>query len=330
MQNHTVFLVSRLLKVALLLGCSLLAVTMTMARELKAEAHYQPIAQQIGSFKFTGWQGSPLTVYFALPAPPAQLKPSTPVLFVMTGRKRNANDYRDQWKELAEQYRFIVLVPEFKWQDYPDEVSYDMGGIFRFKNRLAIPKLEEMIPVKPPYWVFSAIEPIFDYVTETLSLRAQKYSMYGHSSGAGFVHRYLYYQPAARVSQAVAANGAWYLLPRSDIQYPYGLRGSKITKQQVVAAFNKRLTIMFGQEDLGHRRQYHANTRQANLQGPHVVSRAMNFILSAAMTAKHYDSPLNWSIRSVANVGHSNTKMAPHAVQYLFPSHYLSYSRQEY
>ncbi|MGB5324594.1 MAG: hypothetical protein WBN40_04110 [Pseudomonadales bacterium] len=278
--------------------------------------------QTSGSFLFTDWQGKPLDVHYALPVPVTALKNDTPVLFVMTGRKRNAADYRDQWQALAEKYGFIVLAPEFTWSQYPDEVSYDMGNVFSFRDRLSVPdpKVIKLNPEKK--WALSAIEPIFDVVSRSLALTADAYSMYGHSSGAGFVHRYLYYKPDARVAHAVAANGAWYLLPISEFNYPYGLKGSKINKRMLNIAFRRDLTIMFGQDDLGPRKQFHANTKEANAQGPHVVSRAMNYLLISLLAAKQLDMTNNWKIRSVPNVGHSNTKIAPHAVEHLFPELY--------
>ncbi|MCH9663976.1 MAG: hypothetical protein K0U66_10050 [Gammaproteobacteria bacterium] len=275
-----------------------------------------------GRFVLSEWGGTDVPVYYRLPVPLAQLDAATPVLVVMTGRARNADDYRDQWSDLAQQYGFIVLVPEFVWPDWPDETSYDMGNVFRFADRLSVPDVDDLTPINEAQWAFTAIEALFNFAAGDLGLRAQGYSLYGHSSGAGFVHRYMYYKPAARVNYAVAANGAWYLLPRPDIAYPYGVRGSGISRQMLKTAFKRRLTLMFGQQDLGPRRQYHANTEQANAQGPHVVSRAMNFLLLSLITAKQMDTPINWSIRSVPNVGHSNTAMAPFAVEHLFPELY--------
>ena len=280
---------------------------------------------ETNQFLFNDWDGMAIKVFYALPDSINNLAADTPVLFVMTGRKRNADVYRNQWEALAKKYGFIVLAPEFKWQDYPDEVSYDMGNVFTFKERLSIPDIKSIKRNREGAWVFSAIEPLFDFAVEKFSLQAQEYSMYGHSSGAGFVHRYLFYKPKARLNSAVAANGAWYLLPVSHYDYPYGLKGSRITKQMLKQAFKRDLTIMFAQKDLGPRKQYHANTPQAKAQGPHVVSRAMNFFLMSTLASEQLGDSINWKIESVPHVGHSNKSMAPYAVRNLFPKKFKEY-----
>ena len=275
-----------------------------------------PLAPGKSHFEFRDWGGQSLRVFTSVPK---KVTADTPVLFVMTGRRRNAGDYRDQWHKLAQEHGFIVLAPEFPERKYPGEISYDMGNVFRFPERFKVPALKSLKAVPQEQWAFSALEPLFDHARKTLGLKVRGYSLYGHSSGAGFVHRYLYYQPRARVERAVAANGAWYLLPSPGLEYPYGLRGANISKQQLKKAFSRELLIMIAQEDLGPRRQYFANTAQAKAQGPHVVSRGMNFLLLAATAAHGLKMPLNWKIESVPNVGHSNKAMAPHAVRHLFP-----------
>lgn len=298
--------------------CAALCLSLSLGPSVHALDEHA-MAKQVGVFAFDKWPGKALKVYYALPVPTKKLSPDTKVLFVMTGRKRNADDYRDQWQDAGARHGFIVLVPQFAWDDYPDEVSYDMGNVFRFPKRLSVPALDKIELLPEGVWAFSAIEPIFDEVRTILGLKTESYSMYGHSSGAGFVHRFNYYKPAARLDYAVAANGAWYLLPRTDVNYPYGLKGSTITKAMLLRAFSRKLTLMFGQDDLGPRKQYHANTPQAKSQGPHVVSRAMNYLLLSLVTAKQLDLPINWQLRSVPNVGHSNKRMVPHAVEHLFP-----------
>ncbi len=272
-------------------------------------------AREHGKFRFGDWRGPALRVFYATPA---KLSAETPLLFVMTGRQRNAGHYRDQWQPLAKRYGFVVLVPEFSAADFPGEAAYDAGGVFQMASDAVTPvkRLRRRDEAK---WAFSALEPLFDHAKQRFGLDAADYALYGHSSGAGFVHRYVYYKPDARLSRAVAANGAWYLLPRGDADYPYGLRGAGLTRAHLLRAFRRPLTIMIAQQDLGPRKQYLANTPQAQQQGPHVVSRGMNFLLLAAVAAQREKLRLNWSLVSVPNVGHSNKAMAPQAIRHLFP-----------
>jgi len=44
---------------------------------------------------------------------PAGLTADRPIVFVMHGMRRNADDYRDQWHELAKEHNFLLVVPEF-------------------------------------------------------------------------------------------------------------------------------------------------------------------------------------------------------------------------
>ena len=268
-----------------------------------------------GDYRFDGWAGPALRVFSATPA---RRSAETPVLFVMTGRRRNAKVYRDHWQPLAKRHGFVALVPEFKANDFPGEVSYDTGGVFKMPNDKVAPVARIAIRDES-LWAFSALEPIFGEAKQRFGLAAKRYALYGHSSGAGFVHRYVYYKPDARLSRAVAANGAWYLMPTGDAEYPYGLRGSGLNKAHLVRAFRRPLTIMVAQQDLGPRKQYLANTPQAMAQGPHVVSRGMNFLLLAAVAAQKEKLRLDWHLESVPNARHSDKAMAPNAIRHLFP-----------
>ena len=124
---------------------------------------------------------------------------------MMHGMNRNADDYREQWHELAMKHDFLLVVPEFASEDFPGSSGYALG------NR----EDEAGRPLPPERWSYAAIEPLFDDVRRRFSLDAKTYAIYGHSAGAQFVHRFLFYVPEARVSRAVPAQisfslgGAW-------------------------------------------------------------------------------------------------------------------------
>ena len=55
------------------------------------------------------------------------------ILFVMHGGGRNADDYLDAWKEIAEQNNVFVIAPEFenKFSKYTTN-DYQEGNLFTF------------------------------------------------------------------------------------------------------------------------------------------------------------------------------------------------------
>ena len=187
-------------------------------------------------YSFEGWDGPPLRVYATRPA---GLASHRPVVIVMHGMRRNADEYRDQWHELALANDFLLLVPEFNERDFPGPEGYNLGRRFDAAGR-ARPRAT---------WSYSAIEPLFEEALQRFGMVATGYSIYGHSAGAQFVHRFLYFNPAARVVSAVAANAGWYTLPDLSVAWPYGLEGTGVDAQQLTAVMKVPLTVLLGEAD---------------------------------------------------------------------------------
>ena len=102
-----------------------------------------------GKYEFTGWAGPQLTIYYS--APP-QTTVDSPILIIIPGVKRNAEEYRDEWDHLATTNRFITLVVEATKNLFPTEYEYNVGGVINARGE-----------VQPEnHWLFSAIDPLFD------------------------------------------------------------------------------------------------------------------------------------------------------------------------
>lgn len=238
---------------------------------------------------------------------PAETEADAPIVFVLHGLNRNADDYRDNWIELANKGRFIVLAPEFSDVDFPATSGYNLGNIV---NAAGDPKPEAK-------WSFSVIEHIFDGITSANGFLAQRYDMFGHSAGSQFVHRYAMLMPSARIRTAVTANAGWYTLPDFKIEYPYGLRGTPTTEDHLKIAFERNLITLLGTRDDD---PYHRNLRrspEAMLQGRHRLERGENFYGAAKAKAKAMNVKFNWQIKLAEGVAHSNREIAPHAARFL-------------
>lgn len=255
-------------------------------------------------YTFDGWAGPPLRVYATRPA---GLAADRPVVFVMHGVRRNARDYRDQWHELAKRHRFLLLVPEFGARDFPGAEGYNFGYQ---RDRDGRPRSRER-------WAYAALEPLFDDARRRFGSSAERYGLYGHSAGAQFVHRYLFFVPDARVARAVPANAGWYMMPDYSVAYPYGLGDSSVTPEDLRRALALPVTVLLGAHDTDPGHSSLRRTPEALRQGATRLERGRHFFSTARAYAEQQKIPFNWQQVIVPRVGHDNRLMAPAAVSHL-------------
>lgn len=240
---------------------------------------------------------------------PAGLAADAPVLFVIHGVGRNAEEYLEDWVELADAKRFLLVVPEFTKKEFPGEESFNSGNLFDAAGRLR-PREE---------WSFSMIEPAFDAVRARLGSTRADYALYGHSAGAQFVQRFLYFVPEVRVSRAVAANAGWYMLPELERAFPYGLKGTPADAAALRRAFAFPLHVLLGDADIDPKHASLRHSPEADEQGLHRFARGQYFFNRAKAAAVASDTSFNWMLSIAPNVAHSNKGMAPYAARLLFP-----------
>jgi len=255
-------------------------------------------------FKVDSWAGPAVRVFATRPV---HLAADRPVVFVMHGVNRNADEYRDQWHDLANEHDFLLVVPEFSKRKFPGSSSYNLGNVFDNNGK----------PVNEAEWSYSAIEPIFDEVRRRFGMTTQRYSIYGHSAGAQFVHRFLFHVPDARVNQIVSANAGWYMMPDYEQDFPYGLRRSAVTREKLRAALQLPVTILLGEGDTDPEHPSLRGTPEAMAQGEHRFARGHFFFEAARAYSEQLGVPFNWQLVTVPGADHDNRLMAPAAIPYL-------------
>lgn len=266
-----------------------------------------PVTPGEHRFEFSAWSGPELDVRLFVPG---QLSDTTPVVMVMHGWSREAERYFDDWKALASEKNQVVVVPHFPVSDFETSNDYNLGHVFDADSGTLRPKDE---------WTFAAIEPLFDDVVARIGGAQAEYTLYGHSAGAQFVHRYLYYMPDARVRRYIAANAGWYTMPDFAAAYPYGLDNSAIDEAALQAAFRKDLVLLLGKEDVDASDPVLRNTPEAVRQGINRLARGMTMYEVGKARAAEIGADFNWQIVLVDDAAHSNAKMAPIAAT-LVPS----------
>ena len=260
----------------------------------------------ISRFVFDGWAGPKLRVWTYVPSSaPADAR----ILFVLHGVERDAKRYIEDWVRIAERHGTILVAPEFDERRFPGPESYNQGGVIDPRTGKSR---------DPQTWTFSVIEPLFDEVRSRTGSKATTYSIYGHSAGAQFVHRFVMLAQPVRLDQAVAANAGWYTWFDPGRPYPEGMKIGKRRIDPNKAVLSERLTILLGTEDVESDDRNLRDDAWTRKQGANRFERGRAFFAHAKETANADSSAFGWQLKYAPGVGHENRKMAVYAAGVLF------------
>lgn len=169
-------------------------------------------------------------------------------------------------------------------------------------------------------WIFADFDRIFEIVREEASLEADGYDMFGHSAGGQILHRLALFRPGSKAHRILAANSGWYTLPELGTDFPYGLGGTPVGKEDLAEALGEEgLVVFLGEEDdADETRGSLRRTPQAARQGPGRLSRGRYFHRKAEEAAGRLGVELAWGLHVVAGVGHDYERMSAAAAAYLY------------
>ena len=247
--------------------------------------------------------GTHLTIFTYRPACP---DPS--LLVVFHGIARNAADYRDYARTLADRDCLLVVAPLLDKRAFP-RWRYQRGGIVR-----------DGVVQKPGDWTGRLVPALVDWVRRQEG-KPLAYSLLAHSAGAQFLDRLAAFVPT-EAKRIVVANPGSYVFPGLDIAAPYGL--GKVYAGADGEAELKRylaqpLTIYLGEGDT--REDDRDNSPDALAQGTSRHQRGVNAFNAGKALARARGWPFKWRLVELPGVGHSARKMfaAPQASAALAP-----------
>ena len=247
--------------------------------------------------------GMRLTVFTYRPACP---DPS--LLLVFHGIARNAAEYRDYARTLADRDCLLVVAPLFDKRAFP-LWRYQRGGI-----------VHDGAVQSPDRWTGRLVLALVDWVGRQEG-KPLAYSLLAHSGGAQFLDRLAAFVPTD-AKRIVVANPGSYVFPSLDIAAPYGL--GKVYADADGEAKLKRylaqpLTIYLGEGD--SREDDRDDSPEALAQGASRHARGVNALNTGKALAQARDWPFNWRLLELPGVGHSARKMfaAPQASAALAP-----------
>lgn len=253
--------------------------------------HAFAAADGAGKFTFDGWAGPAIPVYYF---EPDGVLPGAPVIMVMHGNLRNADDYRDSWKDIATANGWRIYAPEFARPTFATADEYNLGNMSGTDG----------------WQTFDAVEALFTEVQRERGVAADSYILFGHSAGAQFVHRAVLLRRVPRASMTIAANAGWYTMPTTAEAWPYGLGGVDAAAFDIGAALSATLVILLGDQDIDPNDSALRQTPEAARQGPNRLVRGRTFYAVGSLAAQKAGLAFGWTLSIVPDVSHDHAGMA--------------------
>lgn len=276
-----------------------------------------PIPVGAASFSFSAPSPShPDRVLRVYTYRPGSHGPDDPVMLVMHGASRNADDYRDRWIEAADRYNLLIVAPRIDKGDFSSE-EFRLGGVVRNREESPVP------PDSPPKagWTFSLMDRLFLHVRALSGSRQEQYDFFGHSAGGQFAHRFAMFLPTARTRTIIAANSGWYTFPTDAVRFPYDLAGfpgrPPLGPPDYAGMFNKHLVIMLGTADTVRDRNL-LMTPEADAQGMNRLERGRAYFAAGKALATRLNLPFRWEVVEAPGVAHSSADMIPLSARWLY------------
>jgi glycerophosphoryl diester phosphodiesterase len=224
-----------------------------------------------------------------------------PLIIVIHGVLRNADQYRDHAQELGDRLGAVIAAPRFDKERFPTE-SFQQGGIER--DGQIRPRDE---------WTFSRIPEIANEIRHREARPDLPFYLLGHSAGGQFVERLAgFVDPGA--ARIVAANPGTHLVPTREQRFPYGF-GALPDEFSNDAALRRYLaqplTLYLGTADTVVDDNLTVSP-EANVQGAVRLERGRKTFESARQLAHERGWAFHWRLVEAAGIKHDHTLMFNH------------------
>jgi pimeloyl-ACP methyl ester carboxylesterase len=224
-----------------------------------------------------------------------------PMIVVCHGMLRNADEYRDDARSLADRLGALVVAPCFPEEDFPYE-RYQAGGLVTDG---------ELAPRST--WTWQLVLEVVEEIRRREDQPDMPYFLFGHSGGAQFLIRMAGFV-TTDAERIVVANAGAQLFPSRELPYPYGFGGlsNEVSDDAALERYLAQpITLYLGDDDRV-RDEYLDLTDEAELQGPNRRERARNSFEAAKKLAKERGWKFNWQLVAVPGVDHDHQKMLDH------------------
>lgn len=270
----------------MLAGCTMLAALLTA----------KPLTAGDAQIEVDTCRGR-LTVFTYKPADYAD----GPLIVVCHGVLRNAQEYRDHARAMADRFGAIVAAPRFPLEQFSIE-QYQKGGL----------KIDGAVqPLESCTWF--ALPDVVEAIRRREGRAELPCYLIGHSGGAQFLVRLAGFVPT-QARRIVVANPGTYLLPSREAPYPYGfgeLPDALSDDETLQKYLAQPLTVYLGDADR-ERDEHLDKLPEAERQGPTRYERGRRAFRQAQELAESRGWKFGWRLVVAPGVGHDHQAMFDH------------------
>ena len=227
---------------------------------------------------------------------PEHVEPDSRVLIALHGLDRAASEFRDVFIASSERLGKVVVVPEFDNDAFPSVYAYNYGNVVtpppnsEFHDRSA--------------WNFGIIDRLFLSIKEMMGVGSERFDLYGNSAGSQYVLRYIALTQAPMLQKAISSNSGIYMLPDLAVDYPSGMGGIDLDKENLRRYLSRPLHILLGDADIDAAASDLPRSPEALAQGPHRLARGLWHYNHCKDLAKQLGVDLAWTVEVVPGAGH--------------------------
>jgi pimeloyl-ACP methyl ester carboxylesterase len=218
-----------------------------------------------------------------------------PLLVVFHGMNRDADNYRDHAKSIADRFGMVVAAPKFDLENF-SMVLYQRAGIV-YRNALR-PREQ---------WTTTVALRLIDAIRRGEGRPNLDHYLLGHSAGGQFLCRLVAFLPVAARRVVLANPGTWVFPNDADFPFGFGGRTAPLAGEETLKRYLALpLTVYLGDEDLDGA---NLTTGAAMFQGKTRYARGRKFFAAGKALARQKRWPFNWRLVTVPGVGHSGELM---------------------
>jgi len=266
-----------------------------------------------GSFIYNQYEpfsSKPIEVFYHIPE---NVDNTLPILISLHGAFRDGNNHRNTLISKSNQFKFIVIAPQFAENYFPGGDAYNLANMFIDGDN---PSVTSLNPENQ--WTFSVLDPIFNYIKNITNNNSAQYNLIGFSAGGQLAHRTFLFKNSNYCNTIISMSSGWYTTIDSNIDFPYGLNYSPLQTSDLSSILAKELIILVGENDNNPNASGLRRNSVVDLQGTNRLDRANYFYYLAESMASEQDLPFNWEIATIPNAAHELSPISNYAINLLY------------